>query len=476
MASSASPRPNIVLFITDQQRGDALGIEDHPVLQTPYLDEMASHGIRFRRAYTACPVCVPARRTLMTGQKPASHGVFMNYNTHLDGPTLPGELARAGYQTHLVGKLHLHPQRKRYGFMSEDWADSSACRTDDDYHRFLIQQGVTARIPGIAHGASVNGYAARPWHLDEQLHFTNWCADRALNFLERRDPTTPFFLKVSFHQPHQPCVPPQAYWDRYMQMDMPEPPVGDWARVFNEPQRGLPVDAWRTYLPPAQQKQLQAGYYGCINHIDDQIGRVLQQLPRNTVVMFISDHGEMLGDHQWIRKRSAYEGSARVPFLMRFPRPMDVPQRQVRDEVVELMDVMPTLLDLAGAEIPETVDGRSVLPLIRGESTDWRDYLHGECAQVPTLGSGMQYLTDGQRKYIWYPGIGEEQYFNLEADPQELHNLAADAAYADEIATWRQRLIAEIDGRPEGFVKGGQLALIGGDSAFHLPGYEGKPL
>ncbi len=467
-------RPNIVLFMTDQQRGDCLGIDGHPVLQTPYLDEMAAHGARFRHAYTACPVCIPARRTLMTGQKPASHGVMMNYATRLDGPTLPGELSKAGYQTHLVGKLHLHPARKLYGFDSAEWADGPHPRAPGagDYGRFLEREGVRMHGPGIAHGCDQNGWVSRPWHLDEHLHFTNWCADSAIDFLERRDPTVPFFLKVSFHQPHEPCTPPQVYWDRYMDVDLPPPVVGDWAKIFDEPQRGLPVASWRTELDPLVIKQYQAGYYGCVNHIDNQIGRVLWHLPRNTILVFTSDHGEMLGDHQWIRKRNAFEPSARVPFLMRFPDSMGVHAGQVRDEPVELMDIMPTLLDAAGVPVPESVDGSSLLPLLRGEADAWRDYVHGECASVPSLNSGMQYVTDGRRKYIWYPGTNTEQYFDLENDPQEMHELSQDPTRQAEIALWRERLAAELQGRPEGFVVDGKLNPNGVRTPPCLPGYQ----
>ena len=454
-------RPNILLLMTDQQRGDCLGIDGHPVLQTPYLDEIASHGIRFRRGYSACPVCVPARRTLMTGQKASSHGVFMNHHAPLDGSTLPGELAKEGYQTHLVGKLHLSPPRKLYGFNSSDWSDSP--RPDpvlDDYERFLISQGVTQPRAGLAHGASVNGYPARPFHLEERFHFSNWCADRALNFLERRDPTVPFFLKVSFHQPHQPLTPPAVYFDRYLQMDLPEPIVGDWAKVFDQPQRGLPVNAWRVNLEAAVQKQMQAGYYGCINHIDDQIGRIMEVLPKNTVVIFVSDHGEMLGDHQWIRKRNAFEASARVPFLIRFPSSLGIKQEKVLDHPVELMDIMPTCLELAGVDIPDSVNGRSLLPIIENPVADWRGYVHGECAQIPTLNSGMQYLTNGKMKYIWYPGTGGERYFDLTNDPNEMINLASDPAHRDERDYWRSTLIDELSGRAEGFTDGKQLRTL----------------
>ncbi|MFW6292697.1 MAG: arylsulfatase [Spirochaetota bacterium] len=486
MATTESP--NILLIITDQHRGDALGVDGHPVLQTPYLDHIAGSGARFRHAYTACPVCIPARRTLLTGKTPASHGVTMNYNTWFDGPTLPGVLAEAGYQTHLCGKLHLWPHRAAYGFQSSDWADNphGHHENDDDYQRFLRQHAADMPMPGVAHSANFNGWVARPWHLEERLHFSNWVTDKAMEFLDRRDPTRPFFLNVSYHQPHEPCTPPQVYWDRYINEDLPEPPVGEWALVFDEPNLGQPVTSWRTKLTRAQQRQYQAGYYGCINHIDDQIGRLLMAIPKDTVICFVSDHGEMLGDHQWIRKRTAYEGSARIPFLFQFPEEMQVDGGQVRDEPVELMDVMPTLLDAGGVEPPEGVDGRSLLPLLRGAPNTWRDHVHGECAIVPSMNSGMHYLTDGKTKYVWYPGTGHEELFDLENDPQEMVNLAAGtpgtarAAPRGELRRdpaallehWREAMVAELDGRPEDFVREGELAITGGNAPPCLPGYE----
>ncbi|MFP4353093.1 MAG: sulfatase-like hydrolase/transferase, partial [Puniceicoccaceae bacterium] len=186
-------QPNILLVTTDQHRGDCLGLEGHPVLQTPCLDALGREGIHFRSAYCEHPQCIPARRTLMTGQTATRHGVLFNFHAPLDGPYLADELTKAGYHTHLVGKLHLHPQRKLYGFMSADWSDGPYAGATGDYGRWLESQGVPARRME-AHGANVNGWVARPWHLDERFHFTNWATERALDFLERRDPTTPFFL------------------------------------------------------------------------------------------------------------------------------------------------------------------------------------------------------------------------------------------------------------------------------------------
>jgi arylsulfatase A-like enzyme len=189
--------------------------------------------------------------------------------------------------------------------------------------------------------------------------------------------------------------------------------------------------------------------------------------------VFCADHGEMLGDHQWIRKRNAFEPAARIPFLARFPGEMNLVQGCVRDDVVELMDIMPTLLEAAGVNIPSTVEGRSLLPLLRGNGA-WRAYVHGECANIPTRESGMEYLTDGRRKYIWYPAQGMEQYFDLEKDPREMTDLAGASGFGDEIGYWRGLLMRELRGRPEGFTDGRELKHLPGPTASCLPGFESR--
>ncbi|MEO1019187.1 MAG: sulfatase/phosphatase domain-containing protein, partial [Pseudomonadota bacterium] len=353
------------------------------------------------------------------------------------------------------------------------WSDKPSnhdtARVTDDYQRYLLESGIHMPDAGKMDGAHHNGWVARPFALPEQYHLTNWTVDRALRFLERRDPTMPFFLNLSIFAPHAPCCPPQYYFDKYMSMDLPEPVVGEWARVFDEPQLGLPVDAWRTALPPRAIKEYMAGYFGCIEHLDHQIGRVLQHLPDNTVILFVSDHGEMLGEHQWIRKRSAFEGSAHIPFALRFPRSVAVSQRRRLNNLVELMDVMPTLLDLCGIAIPETVEGQSLMPLLRGDTTEWRSHLHGECSIMETLNSGMQFLTDARWKYIYYPGSGAEQLFDLTSDPQEMTELAQEPGHDEVLASFRNILTETLAGRPEGFVQDGALTALGGPTPDCLP-------
>jgi arylsulfatase A-like enzyme len=454
-------RPNLLLLMTDQHRFDCLSCvgSDHPV-HTPFLDDLAAGGTRFTNAYSACPVCVPARRTLMTGTRPSTHGLLMNGWCDLPFPTLPQVLHDVGYQTHLVGKLHFKPGRARFGFESTDWADGpwhhgSTDDFDNDYFRFLADHGISRR-EAIAHGMTPNGHPARPWHLDERFHFSNWAADRSLEFLERRDPTCPFFLKMSLIHPHQPLTPPAGYLEKYLrpEVEIPPPVVGDWARADTTHRS---VDEWRIDLPAQQMRYMRAAYYATIEHLDHQFGRVLRSIPKNTVVIFCSDHGEMLGDHRWMRKRTPYDGSAHVPLIVNTP---GGPGGQTCEKPVELMDVMPTFLDAAGVAAPETVEGRTLLPLCHGEPVEWRDHLHGECAQIPKTGSGMQYLTDGRRKYVYWPGTGAELFFDLDIDPDERHDLAT--SRPDEVKPWRQKLVDQLADRPEGFVKDGKLQVLGG--------------
>jgi arylsulfatase len=467
----ATDRPNILFIMTDQQRGDCLGIEGHSVLQTPNLDYLAASGVRFRRAYSACPVCVPARRTVITGRKPKNHGALQNIQAPLPWPTLPGLLREAGYRTHLSGKAHWGPPATELGFETADWADSPISGVVNDYQTYVRENGAPFHRASDAHGMYGNGFPGRPWHLADHLHFTNWATQKGLEFIDAQTDEQPWFLAVNFIHPHQPVTPPAFYFDKYMAMDLPEPFVGEWARVFDGPVRGLQPECWRLCLDPPVMKATRAGYYGSIEHIDHQVARLLSTrvLPDNTIVVFASDHGEMLGDHQWLRKRNAFEPSARVPLLMKFPGTMDLPQQQVIDRPVELMDIMPTLLDAAGVAIPDTVDGQSVLPLIRDPQSTWREYVHGECANVPTSNSGMQYLTDGKHKYIWLPGQDRELFFDLVNDPNELVDLSTHTHWAEEICQWRARLVAELTDRPEGFTDGQKLIKQDGPTTGRLP-------
>ena len=451
-------RPNFLILMTDQQRGDCLSLAGHPALLTPVMDSIGGQGVHFRQGYTSCPSCVPARRSLMTGQFPSTHGM-VGYRDGLEWnapPTLPGVLRDAGYHTAIVGRdMHLFPRRKRYGF------DEMVIHSDE-YKRYVADHQSGDRLDAMAHGISGNGWTARPWHLDEKLHPTTWTVTEALRFLERRDPSCPFFLVVSFVAPHPPLVPPAFYLDRYLRMDLPEPAIGDWATPPPNGGRGMDVQSDHVQLEGEALRSARAGYYGLINHVDDQLYRLLGSHTglrgddrRNTYVILTADHGEMLGDHYLFRKCLPYDGSARIPFLISGP---EVKSGGTYDRPVCLEDIMPTVLELAGCSIPETVDGDSLVPILRGEaSRTKREFLHGEHATCYSYAQANHYLTDGKVKYIWYPSDGSEQFFDLVADPQETRNLAALPRRREQVAQWRQRLVELLEGRPEGFTDGERL-------------------
>jgi arylsulfatase A-like enzyme len=285
-----------------------------------------------------------------------------------------------------------------------------------------------------------NDWTAKPFHLEESLHFTNWVVDEALDFLKRRDPSCPFFLTTSFLAPHPPLQPPAFYFERYLRTGVPDAAIGDWA----SPPETWDVASLRINLQGEAFTSMRAAYYGLINHIDDQIRRLINAVAGvramfgdNTIVLFTSDHGEMLGDHYMFRKQRPYEPSARIPFLINAPRRFGFKPQTIIDEAVCLEDIMPTLLDLVEVPIPETVDGRSLVPLLRGEKSLGRTYLRIEYAP------DFQALTDGRQKYIRFLSSGAEQFFDLENDPNELCNLAGQESWQNTLSVWRERLIED---------------------------------
>jgi arylsulfatase len=464
-------RPNVVLICVDQWRGDCLGVDGHPVVQTPFLNELALGGVRFSRAYSATPVCVPARAALFTGLSQRTHGrVGYRDGVPWDYPvTLAGEFTRHGYQTQAVGKMHVYPERSQVGFQNVILHDGYlhfARRKPrdyglvDDYTPWLREQ-LGRDADYFDHGVDCNSYVARPWDKPEHTHPTNFVTSQSIDFLRRRDPRKPFFLYMSLHRPHPPYDPPAWAFEQYLHADMPEPPVGDWAELYAPLAAPARPDCMVGQVPPFVLRRARAGYYGHMTHIDHQVHRFMEALAdygaaANTWVCFVSDHGEMMGDHHLWRKGYPYEGSARVPLILAGPRGGGLRAASVRPEVAELRDVMPTLLDCAGLPVPGEVEGRSLLPLARGEAAAAapRERLQGE---MMMLGQSIQWLTDGREKYVWFSADGREQLFDLERDPHECTDLAREPGQAARVAQWRRALAEALAGREEGFSEGGSL-------------------
>jgi len=453
-------RPHIVLFTTDQQRGDHLSIAGHPIVETPNVDAFVQHGAYFPNAYTEIPSTTGARRCMLGGQGSYTCGLIGYSSTEWHEPnTLAQVLADAGYHCINVGWRNLHPRRKLYGFHNVIVHDLG--EGVDDYWDWLRRQ-VGPEAYERAHGCDANGWLARPWPYEERLHPTNWTTDVAIDQLRKRDPTRPFFIWVSHLRPHSPYDPPKFLWDMYIDRELPEVPIGEWAAKHDIPQPSLDRAAWHGRLTPEQRHRMRAAYMGSCTHLDYELGRFMEMLQRplklgdNILILFTSDHGDMMGDHHLLRKTYAYEGSARIPFLIRYPFACDLPAGTF-DHVVGLQDVMPTLLEAAGVDVPASVTGKSALKAIRGEP--WRSFFHGEHSPAYALEEAMQYLTDGKEKYIHFPATGEEQLFDLVNDRRELHDLSKDPAHAEALALWRHRLIEILGKRGDGFSDGERLLI-----------------
>ncbi|MBN2315616.1 MAG: arylsulfatase [Sedimentisphaerales bacterium] len=466
-ASGTRRKPNILFLMADQFRGDCVGCGGNPVIKTPNLDSIAADGVVFSKAYTSTPSCTPARSGILTGLSPWHHGMIGYGRVAGYYPfELPQALRDAGYYTFGIGKMHWYPQKKLRGYHGTLVDESGRVETKgfiSDYRLWFKQQA--PELNPDATGIGWNDYQSKTYVLPERLHPTRWTADRAVEFIETYERKEPFMLKVSFARPHSPYDPPKRFMDMYNEENMPEPVVGDWAARYAGHDEPPKSNLWHGDLGVGQAKKSRRGYYGSVSFIDEQIGRVLTTLKKrgwyeNTLIIFFADHGDMLGDHHLWRKTYAYEGSARIPMLLRWPESMGMSHQRGKTltQPVELRDVLPTFLDAAGATIPDHLDGKSMLELVRGNTKNWRPFIdleHSMCYSKDHWNA----ITDGKFKYIYFAYDGREQLFDLTKDPDELRDLVAHPAHKNTLLQWRQRMVEHLSERGEEFVSGGKLAL-----------------
>ncbi len=459
-------RPNVLLVSTDHWPAELTGEAGHPDILTPTLDELARSGVRFRNAYAECPVCIPARRTLMTGVSPRTHGDrdFAETMPMPGLPTMAQTFRDGGYQAYAVGKLHVYPQRNRIGF--DDVILDEEGRTQygivDDYEAFLGDRGYTGRQ--FDHGMSNNDYGVRPWHLSEELHATNWAAQQMVRTIKRRDPGRPAFWFLSFRHPHPPIVPLETYLNMYRDSEPRWPSQGSWCRE-ELPYLLQAVRGRSAHMGVRQIQDALRAFYALCTHIDHQLRVVIgtlreEGLLANTVICFTSDHGDMLGRHGMWAKRLFYEGSANIPMiLVGAERDRRVGHHRVDDRLVGWQDVMPTLLDLAGIEAPCSVEG---LSMVRNRR---RELLYGEVGEGD---HATRMIRKDRHKLIYYPAGNRRQLFDIEADPQELSDLAERKDCEPILAEFSELLIGELHGGDESWVRDGQL--IGRPARTFRPG------
>ncbi|HUW59787.1 MAG TPA: sulfatase-like hydrolase/transferase [Candidatus Bathyarchaeia archaeon] len=468
-------RPDILLIMPDQMRGDCLSILDHPVVRTPQLDRLAREGVLFRRAYTGVASCIPARYELLTGLYPQTSGVVGFKAKPISTLSMPGALTAAGYATVLVGRyMHQLPESGACGYQREILGSTHV--ENDEYHRFLQKaapevKGIRAFVEEM--GLTYNHWQAKPWPLADNLHPTEWIVARSCDVVRETAPGQALFLTTSFYAPHPPLFPPKRYFDAlYANKHLPPSAHGDWVDWKALSPEGDKA-GHRVLLEGEVLRTAQAGYYGLIEHLDNQIASLIrdfkarsEKAKRPWVIVFTSDHGEMMGDHGYFRKCEPFEGSANIPFIIASSPELGFkPGLRVMQPVC-LADTMPTLLGLAGVTIPEDVDGVNLAPTLRGREQRIREWLHFEHAPCYSEAQAYHALTDGHYKYIWRPADGREHLFNLDEDPREERDLSKVPSHHTTLEKWRTRLVHRLAGRPEGFVAEDKL----------VPGRPYKPL
>ncbi|MCF7838890.1 MAG: sulfatase-like hydrolase/transferase [Candidatus Marinimicrobia bacterium] len=441
-------KPNILILMTDQQRHDCLSCAGHPLISTPNMDRLARQGMRFTQATTSSPVCMPARNSFITGLYPHSHGMWNNSGEVAAGQlNLFHLLKNAGYSTAYIGKSHYYahegvtrhlrdrePYMHRLGIdyvhettgpyatlhtrscLTEAWAQKG-----DHFERFERDYRERAKARGIL---------ARPSPLPVEDFPDSYVGRKAIEFVDSYDQDRPVCLFVGFGGPHDPWDAPGEYASMY------DPSATPAAIPAAEHLGALPTtirDKWdlqsRPDLTPEVIAAIRANYYGKISLIDRWCGDILLATERNgwndnLLVVFWSDHGEMLGDHGRIQKCTFHESSVRVPLILSWPG--TIPQASCCDALVELVDLLPTVANLL--EIPSSApcEGQSLVSLFSRPQAQLRD---NQLSEIEWGGSRNRMLRGHRFKYAEDSDGTAYMLYDLENDPKELRNLAADAAH-----------------------------------------------
>lgn len=440
LASETSPAapdaPNVLWICTDQQRWDTIAALGFEGIRTPNIDRLCAEGTAFTHAYCQNPICTPSRASFLTGMYPRYLNACTNGNESWqnEAPLVTKTLADAGYDCGLAGKFHLSAAHNRIeprpndGYRVFHWSHHphDSWPEGHAYKDWLAKQGFEYGPLKKKSGGGIPG----------KFHQTKWCADRAIDFMKEKR-KGPWLFSYNCFDPHPPLDPPREYLER---IDPDKLPLPEWTDEDLREEGALSKAGVHFQSEAARHSEKKrreglAKYWAMIEQIDDHVGRMLEALEEsgqreNTVVIFTSDHGHMIGDHGLYNKGCRfYEGLVRVPLILSGP---GIKKGQKSDALVELTDITPTLLEFAGLPAPAGMHGRSLLPVLRGEKPDHREFVR--CTYTETLQGPQSWGTmirDRRYKLSSYHGTGLGQLFDLEKDPAEHQNLWNDPAHAE---------------------------------------------
>ncbi|HUW18834.1 MAG TPA: sulfatase-like hydrolase/transferase [Sedimentisphaerales bacterium] len=471
--SSAANRPNILILMTDQQRYDSLGCYGSEAVKTPNLDRLAAEGALFERCYSPCPVCTPSRASMWTGKPLPGHGVYKLHDIFPDDQVLFSKrLQTLGYETSLVGKLHVsgiwHEAETRHrndGFEHYHWCVDPGLNFDSKFNSFA--KWVRKKDPVFYGRLTKEGKSLR--HFPAGLHFTRWAGETTIDLIKKRDKNRPFFIMMSLFDPHDPYFDhPIESRDMVSDERIPKPQAIPEDKDRPE---GVRREMEKAALIKSKSEtfkesihELRKGYYASIGFLDQEMGKVLkcldkEGLPENTLVIFLSDHGDMLWDRGLFTKGAFfYDASVRVPLLMRLPG--RIPGGTRVKEPVQLLDIAATVLARAGFSakqlketMPDSMDLVSLIQQGRGYD-NYRDY--AVCMYRNTgYGPGHKYFDppihatmfrDERFKLNVYHGSAdssrlEGELYDMQNDPQERNNLWSGPQYAEVKGRLMGRLV-----------------------------------
>ena len=442
-----SERPNVLWFCTDQQRGDTIHALGNSAIHTPNIDKLVETGVAFTNAYSQSAICTPSRASFLTGKYPSTVHQTKNGAEYWPeaSPLISKIFAESGYDCALSGKLHLagawdgdeKVENHGYDRMWYCHAPHQGHGFGNDYTEWLQLNNVKLTDVFTSNPRGRLGRYRRD--LNPEYHLTTWCTDKAVDVIHRKR-AQPWFMSVNVFDPHPAFDPPQEYIDRYELSEIREPDFRDSDIPAQKKLEEADVMFQRSVKKPDMQKAKEEirKYWAQIDLIDENIGRLLDALDdtgqrEDTIFIFMSDHGTMLGDHGlWRKGCRFYEGLINVPLIISWPGTI---QENVQSEaLVELTDIVPTLMEASGLSIPEEIQGKSLMSLLTGESDPQthREYVRAEYYQ--TLQGPQSYATmirNDRYKLVNYHGTGLGELFDLQNDPHEFTNLWDDPEYAD---------------------------------------------
>ncbi len=439
-------KPNILFITTDYQSWEDTP-ELTPVLRMPALEKLEKEGVVFENHYCTAPVSMPSLYTMITGTYPHTHGAWDNTGDWVpeDSPILMEELKKEGYQTVGIGKMHFSPWNRMAGYDERIIADchgngAGDTLKKDDYYYYLKKAGKT-RFDYLRYQDSTDIFGVYNWPMDDTLDIDYFVGDQTIKYVKEGNLKGPWFLWVSFNGPHNPWDPPAEYSDYYMNKDLPaaryEPgelegkPFEHTIMRYNYTRKV--VDRLDQYPDERDNyiKRIRAGHYGGLTWIDEQIGNILQEMEKqgllkNTLVVFSSDHGTHLGDHDNIHKGTLYERSAHVPFIMWWPGVLKPGKFKGYSAHI---NILPTFVELAGGKVPEKAEGTSLVPVLEKKEKP-ADHAFIEI-------KGMTSYVSDRYKFGLYRQYKEGDLYDRKKDPDEFVNVYSDIAYgkvADELS------------------------------------------